>query len=189
MYGLSANPPHLAHMKIIRELAKVFDLVYVFAVDNPFKYGNPDWLQLDKRSGMVEMMIDLINARNVIHSPEFSNSSAAISAQTILESNPDDKLFIALGTDALRGIPRWTNLEILKTSVSGVVQISRPGEELYTEPDIIDIPVRTLEIITSDISSSKIRLNIKQIYALRDTLLETLPEEIVYHIISNNLYN
>lgn len=190
LYGLSANPIHNAHLAIVKALSSNFDLVYVWAVDNPDKHGIPNYLPLRIRSKMVDVAIKDLELKNVQSTPQWSHPYTGESVKMIRSVHPNDELWIVLGSDSIKSVSSWTGGEGMQLA-NGFVEIPRPGLPVGPSTQIIDgksMPVIVMDIKTPPYSSTEIRAKFILIYREVKELLQMLPPSVYNFIIKDWLY-
>ena len=57
LFGTSADPPHVGHQSILTWLAQAFDVVAVWAAENPYK---PKQSPLGDRAEMLRLLIETL---------------------------------------------------------------------------------------------------------------------------------
>lgn len=126
LFGTSADPPTKAHLAILKWLSDRYDLVAVWASDNPYKAHQTT---LDRRTKMLNITIsDLKIARNnVVVYPELSDRRSLIAVEraiSIWGENADYTLVI--GSDLIEQIRNWYRIKELLAKVR-VLVVPRPG--------------------------------------------------------------
>lgn len=125
LFGMSADPPHRGHCKILRWLAEHFDHVAVWASDNPFKEHQ---CPLRDRATMLNLMIrDLsVPQGTVALHEELSHRYSLKSAQQAQAIWPQAELTLVVGADLVEQLPRWYKAAELFQIVK-ILVIPRPG--------------------------------------------------------------
>ena len=125
LFGMSADPPHRGHGKILRWLAEHFDQVAVWASDNPFKEHE---CSLHHRATMLDLMIrDLSVPQGTVElHEELSHRYSLVSAQQARSIWPQADLTLVIGADLVEQLPRWYKAAELFQIVK-VLVIPRPG--------------------------------------------------------------
>jgi len=132
LFGTSADPPTMAHQSILQWLATHYDQVLIWAADNPFKAQQTD---LTHRMAMLKRLMAAMPYENLQVSPDLSDRRSLISlerAKTIWGNQACYTLVI--GSDLVRQIPRWYQVETLLQSVTLLI-FPRPGYPLHP-PDL-----------------------------------------------------
>lgn len=126
IFGTSADPPTVAHKTILNYLADNYDLVAVYASDNPFKsHGN----DLFHRSRMLELLIEDLNSTyaNIIYSPDISDRRTIYTVEkTRKKWGENIALTIVIGGDLAQQIFTWYDAQKLWQGVK-VLLIPRYG--------------------------------------------------------------
>lgn len=126
LFGTSADPPTLGHKTILEWLAQRFDLVAVWAADNPFK---PQQTPLVHRSNMLELLVASLAAshHNVAFIPELSHPRSWDTVARARQIWGDRvELILTIGSDLVPQLPQWHEVERLLEAVELLV-IPRPG--------------------------------------------------------------
>jgi nicotinate-nucleotide adenylyltransferase len=129
LFGTSADPPTSAHQAILDWLSHNYDLVAVWASDNPFKSHQTP---LEHRSKMLRLLIEEI-------SPPRGNIGLyqSLSSPRTLETVEQARkywgkqvdLTLVIGSDLISQMPRWYQIEKLLGQVQLLV-VPRPGYEV-----------------------------------------------------------
>lgn len=139
LFGTSADPPTAGHQTILRWLSDRYDLVVVWASDNPFKDHQAT---LKQRTQMLRLAIEEIDSpkNNISLREELSDRRTLITVQKAKEIWGDDVEFtVAIGSDLVAQIRQWYRVEELLKQVQ-ILIVPRPG---YT------IAQKDLEALTS----------------------------------------
>ncbi|MGD1859893.1 MAG: nicotinate-nucleotide adenylyltransferase [Leptolyngbyaceae cyanobacterium] len=125
LFGMSADPPHRGHGKILQWLAQHFDHVAVWAADNPFKEHQ---CPLSDRAAMLSLMIrDLsVSPGKIGLYKELSHRRSLVSAQQAQEIWPQAELTLVVGADLVEQLPHWYQAAELFQIVN-ILVIPRPG--------------------------------------------------------------
>ena len=136
IFGTSANPPTIAHQKILAYLNQKYDRVLVYASDNPFKQ---DQLHLVHRNRMLQLIVDELDSREASRiqlAPEISDLRTINTIAKVKEKwGKETILTIVIGSDLSEQIFSWYQAEALWSKVR-VLVVPRQGYPLNT--DIID---------------------------------------------------
>ncbi len=139
LFGTSADPPTAGHQTILRWLSEHYDLVVVWASDNPFKDHQAT---LKQRTQMLRLAIEEIDPprNNISLREELSDRRTLITVQKAREIWGDDAEFtVVIGSDLVAQIRKWYRIEELLKQVQ-ILIVPRPG---YT------IAQKDLEALTS----------------------------------------
>jgi nicotinate-nucleotide adenylyltransferase len=124
LFGTSADPPTLAHQAILVWLATQFDLVAVWAADNPFK---PHQTPLSHRQAMLQLLVaDLqTNQPQIQLCPELSDWRTLYTVNKARQLWPTAELTLVVGTDVIAKMPDWYQIGQLLPQVQLLV-VQRP---------------------------------------------------------------
>ncbi|MBE9167534.1 nicotinate-nucleotide adenylyltransferase [Pleurocapsales cyanobacterium LEGE 06147] len=139
LFGTSADPPTAGHQTILRWLSDHYDLVVVWASDNPFKDHQAT---LKRRTQMLRLLIEEIepSRNNISLREELSDRRTLITVQKAREIWGSDAEFtVVIGSDLVSQIRKWYRIEDLLKQVK-ILIVPRPG---YT------IAQKDLEALTS----------------------------------------
>ncbi|MBD2576663.1 nicotinate-nucleotide adenylyltransferase [Oscillatoria sp. FACHB-1406] len=107
LFGTSADPPTEGHKAILRWLSDRYDLVAVWASDNPLKSQQTP---LDRRTTMLQLLLlELTTPRqNINLHQELSSPRAIETIEQAREKWGDSvELIFTLGADLVVQLPRW----------------------------------------------------------------------------------
>ena len=132
LFGTSADPPTAGHRAILCWLSNHYDLVAVWASDNPFK-GHQ--ISLEHRINMLNLLLQEmdVSRNNIYLYQELSYLRSLFSlekARQIWGSNANFTLVI--GSDLVGQIPLWYRVEELLPQVQLLI-VPRPGYPLEEE--------------------------------------------------------
>jgi nicotinate-nucleotide adenylyltransferase len=126
LFGTSADPPTAGHQAILCDLSNSYDLVAVWAADNPFKSHQAS---LEERAAMVQLLITDINPprQNIVLE---QNLSSLRTLETVEKAKirwgEDAQLTLVVGSDLLNQLPRWYRATELLQQVELLI-VPRPG--------------------------------------------------------------
>jgi nicotinate-nucleotide adenylyltransferase len=126
LFGTSADPPTAGHQTILRWLSSHYDLVVVWASDNPFKDHQAT---LKQRTKMLRLAIQEIESpeNNISLREELSDRRTLITVQKAREIWGDDAEFtVVIGSDLVAQIRKWYRIEELLKQVQ-ILIVPRPG--------------------------------------------------------------
>lgn len=125
LFGTSADPPTAGHQTILQWLAEHYDLVVVWASDNPFKEHQTS---LHHRSQMLQIAIDEIAPKkhNISLAQELSDRKTLITVEKAREIWQDAEFSLVIGADLVKQIVKWYRIEELLKQVK-ILVIPRPG--------------------------------------------------------------
>ncbi|MBD1926805.1 nicotinate-nucleotide adenylyltransferase [Trichocoleus sp. FACHB-90] len=126
LFGTSADPPTSGHQAILNWLSQHYDLVAVWASDNPFKSHQTP---LEHRSRMLRLLIEEINStwHNICLFQELSSPrtlETVQKARAIWGMSVD--FTVVIGSDLVSQMPRWYRVEDWLRQVQLLV-VPRPG--------------------------------------------------------------
>ncbi|RZM75719.1 nicotinate-nucleotide adenylyltransferase [Leptolyngbya iicbica LK] len=125
LFGMSADPPHRGHGRVLRWLARHFDHVAVWAADNPYKQHQ---CPLRDRQAMLKLMIqDLpVPPGRIALYEELSHRHSLVSAQQARERWPQAELTLIVGADLVEQLPHWYKAAEL-FQLANILVMPRPG--------------------------------------------------------------
>ncbi|WP_036484299.1 nicotinate-nucleotide adenylyltransferase [Myxosarcina sp. GI1] len=129
LFGTSADPPTAGHQSILRWLAIHYDLVVVWASDNPFKQHQTP---LNRRSEMLRLVIEEIDVPqdNISLRQQLSDRYTLNTVNKAREIWQDNTEFtLVIGADILPQITSWYRIEELLAKVK-ILIIPRSGYDL-----------------------------------------------------------
>jgi nicotinate-nucleotide adenylyltransferase len=129
IFGTSADPPTIAHQRILVYLAKHYDLVAVYASDNPFKAHGSDLIH---RHRMLELLINELQAvyPNIIFAPEISDRRTINTIAKVKQKwGANHILTVVIGGDLSEQIFSWYQAEQLWSNLQ-VLIVPREGYQI-----------------------------------------------------------
>ncbi|NJR17948.1 MAG: nicotinate-nucleotide adenylyltransferase [Calothrix sp. CSU_2_0] len=132
LFGTSADPPTAGHQTILRWLSYRFDLVTVWAAENPFKSHKAS---LEHRVRMLRLLIEdmessretsNISRRNVFLEQDLSSLRTLETLEKAKLRWGNAEYTLVVGSDLLTQLSRWYRIEDLLRQVQLLV-IPRPG--------------------------------------------------------------
>jgi len=209
LFGGTFNPIHLGHLRSAEEIGESFGLdevIFIPASDPPHK-NKGEILPASLRAEMVRLAI-VNNPRFALSEVELQRPGKSYSVQTITHFRQryggDAQLYFILGLDAFLEINTWMDYAAL-FSLCHFIVMTRPGFEKNFTPEHLPVEmakdfcydsqeggyahrsgflVFSKEITALDISSTKIRENIREHHSVK----YLLPEPVQAFIDQNNLY-
>lgn len=161
LFGTSADPPTVGHQAVLRWLSQHFDLVAVWAADNPFKSHQTP---LVHRMAMLQLLIDDVRSprQNLRLYPELSHPRTLYTVETARRIWKTSALTLVIGADLVSQLPQWYRIEELLTQVQLLV-VPRPGysvtDSALTQLRQLGAQVTIAQITGPDTSSSAYREN------------------------------
>jgi len=130
LFGTSADPPTAGHLAILQWLSSHYDLVAVWASDNPFKEHQTP---LEHRMSMLELLIAETHLPNIQVRRNLSHRRSLISVQRAQEIwGLEQNYSLVIGSDLLKQLPQWYQSEALFKLVN-ILIIPRPDYPIKTE--------------------------------------------------------
>ena len=124
LFGTSADPPTAGHQTILKWLAQHYNLVVVWASDNPFKKHQSS---LQARSEMLNLIIrEIKSANNIILDQSISDRKTLLTVQKAQQIWQNAKFTVVIGADLVQQITTWYQIEKLLKQVN-ILIIPRPG--------------------------------------------------------------
>lgn len=183
IFGTSADPPTVAHQSILNWLGDHFDLVAVYASDNPFKEHSSTLIH---RSQMLQLLIDDLKypKNNLKLCQEISDRRSLNTINKAREKwGAKVEFNLVIGSDLITQINHWYKIEILLSKVN-ILVFSRPNYPLNNDT------IKTIQkkggkcqminINLPDISSTEYRKLGKE---------NILTKKVNDYIIKHNLYS
>lgn len=176
----SFNPVHIGHLIIASHIAQNCNLDEVWMVvspQNPFK-NNQNLLNEYDRLHLVNLAID-DNSKLKASDIEFRLPKPSYTIDTLThlaEKYPRYKFSLIMGSDNLKGLPKWKNAQLIIKNTP-IIVYQRPGEE---STETHGAKVTFLETPLLHVSSTYIREQIKAgkecRYLLPDAVLKYVDE-------------
>lgn len=130
LFGTSADPPTIAHKSILCYLSQNYDLVGVYASDNPFKSHGCTLLD---RTKMLELLIQDIKLSNIVNCQDISDRRTINTVAKAREKWGENiDLTMVIGGDLAQQIFTWYEAEKLWRQVK-VLLIPREGYRIEQE--------------------------------------------------------
>ncbi len=132
LFGTSADPPTAGHQMILKWLAKHYDLVAVWASDNPYKNHQT---HLQHRVKMLQLLIEEIHPPQpqLKICPELSYLRSLMSVRQAQKIwGKESEYHLVIGSDLIVQVPRWYGVQDLLKQVK-ILIISRPNYPICTK--------------------------------------------------------
>jgi nicotinate-nucleotide adenylyltransferase len=129
LFGTSADPPTIAHQKIINWLAAQFNCVAVWAADNPFKLHGAT---LEQRSQMLELLIAEIQLPTSQNAQVYRSLSSKRTLESLITARsiwPDSEFTLTVGADLITQLPQWYRVGELLGQVELLI-VPRTGNQI-----------------------------------------------------------
>ena len=118
IFGTSANPPTISHQRILVYLNQHYDLVLVYASNNPFKENQ---LDLHHRNRMLQLLIDDLDDKqrsNLRLAPEITDLRTINTITNVRNQwGSEAVLTIVIGSDLSEQIFTWYRAKELWSQV------------------------------------------------------------------------
>ncbi|WP_319422254.1 nicotinate-nucleotide adenylyltransferase [Pleurocapsa sp. FMAR1] len=182
LFGTSADPPTIGHQTILSWLSQHFELVVVWASDNPFKQHQTS---LKHRTQMLHTAIKDISLtnNNISLHPELSDRRTLITVKKARKKWGQKAEFtLIIGSDILQQISSWYRIEDLLKEVK-VLIIPR------VEYDIQEQELETLKgvggkVAIASLNAPKVASSTYRLQKDRNLITPTVNDYIIQH----NLY-
>ena len=179
LFGTSADPPTIAHKKILEELSKIFALTISYVSNNPNKKHIVD---TSIRSYLLKNLIENLDNPKILFNQRVSSQWAVESIKKCKEIYEFNNLDFVIGSDLIKDIFYWKDFDkiILEVSFFIILREGYPVESntlKMLETRKVKFKISTIKI--PDISSSDFRLNFN---------CSNLPTSLIDIVKKNNLY-
>ena len=130
LFGTSADPPTAGHLTILQWLSYHYDMVAVWASDNPFKEHQTP---LEHRMSMLKLLITDTQLPNIEFSANLSHRRSLISVEMAKNIwGQEQNYYLVIGSDLLKQLPQWYQSEALFKVVT-ILVVPRPGYAIKQE--------------------------------------------------------
>ncbi len=182
LFGTSADPPTVGHQTILSWLARHYDLVVVWASDNPFKTHRAG---LSVRSQMLDLVIQEIEPPkpNITLCQTISDRRSLNTVQKARQIWPVAKITLVIGADLVQQIVTWYQIEVLLQQVK-ILIIPRLGYSIE-DKDLRKIEFLGGEYTIATLNAPRVS---SSIYRLRHDKTVLTPAVRGY-IKTHRLYN
>ena len=194
LLGGSFNPIHWGHLILAQDAREHFDLsrvIFMPCARSPHKQENPDLAPAEDRLAMAQRATEGLPWAEVsdLEVRRGGISYTVETVETLRERHPDWILFLILGSDSLRDLPRWYEVERLLT-LCRLAILSRPGFDV--EPLMASLPLSLRDRVQGavrkghliEISSTEIRQRVAENRPI-DLLM---PREAAFYLHHKGLY-
>ena len=194
IYGGTFDPPHIGHINAASEARRQLGLdrlIMIPAAIPPHKELQQNSAPGEHRLNMVRLASEYIGDVEVsdIELQRGGRSYTVDTVSVIKEENPDDEIYLLIGTDMLAIFEQWYRFEdILATCTLAVFQREEDDRELIekTAVEFREKYGARIEVIYNkaiSISSTTLRKSLSQRGGI-----EYLPEKVYEYILKNRLY-
>jgi nicotinate-nucleotide adenylyltransferase len=183
LFGTSADPPTTGHQMIMKWLSAHYDLVTVWAADNPLKTQQT---LLEHRATMLKLLIDDISENHQNNVVLKQNLSSWKTLETVAKAKliwgENVEYTLVIGSDLINQLHRWYHIHDLLTQVKLLI-IPRPGyiidHDSIEKVEEIGGKITIANIIGLNVSSTAFREQ-------RD--INTLIPPVIAYIHQQHLY-
>ncbi len=194
IFGGSFNPPLNSHFSLAEQILNEYENIEkVIFVPVSSKYNKKGLLENHHRYSMLKIVCDK-NDEFEVSDIELIQENQLHTLETLellQEKYLNYELYFTIGTDNLRDIPNWGEVETLLSKFK-ILVIERDEDvmdEIIENDNFLkqykDSFIKVKENIRSNISSTFVREKIKRGKSIR----YLTPDEVYYYIKENNLYN
>ena len=136
LFGTSADPPTAGHQTVLNWLSQNYDLVIVWASDNPFKEHQTS---LENRSQMLGLIIEEIDSplNNIDLCQELSDRRSLFTIQKARKIWQNSDFTFVIGSDLVSQISSWYHIKELLAQVK-ILVVPRPGYAI-SQSDLDDL--------------------------------------------------
>lgn len=182
--GGTFDPPHHGHIAIaetaIRKL-KLDKVIFVPAKTPPHKSG----VKISSQQDRLAMLKLAVGGREKIEisEMEFDRRGPSYTVDTLAElrrQNPDDDFFFLIGADNISEMEGWHRPEKILEMVK-VAAAARPG---FSATGKFTAMIELFDMIPVNISSTKIRENVRS----NRSISGLLPQAVEEYILKHDLY-
>lgn len=187
VFGGAFNPPTNAHINLAKQIIEKYSVKKIIFVPVSTKY-NKDGLATDKNRFEMLKKICKKNDKMQVSSIELDTPRQLYTIETLKilqQQNPEDEIYFILGTDNLKELETWHNVQelistykilVLKRNNDSVKDIIENASILKSNKHSF---IELKEIKEINLSSSQIREKIQK----GENIKKLVPEEIYEDII------
>jgi len=186
VFGGTFDPIHNTHLNLARAAllqAPLDKVLFVVSAQPPHKRTGVHLGAEDRYTLVCDALLGEPNME--ASRMELDRSGPSYTADTVEElaaSLPGAALFLILGMDAVRDLPKWRDPErILRHAC--ILAAARPGQDT-TIPELLDGKVRLLDFPEEAVSSTDIRDRVSR----GESVAHLLPHAVLMRISSNDWY-
>jgi len=186
--GGTFNPPHIAHLicaEEVYDLLKFDKVLFIPSARPPHKNSN-EIVDAHYRYEMT-VLATKDNPHFEVSRIELDRPGRSYTIETVKELMRQygvSEIHWIVGADAILEMLSWKSINEL-LEICNFVGINRPGYDISRADERILKKVTSLNVTNIDISSSEIRLRIKQGLSIR----YLVPTEVEDYIYKNGLYS
>ena len=179
LFGTSADPPTIAHEKILKELSKIYAFTISYVSNNPKKKHKEN---ISIRTHLLKTLIEDLDNPKILFSQNVSSQWAVESIKKCKKIYQFNNLDFVIGSDLIKDIFSWKNFDEIIDEVSFFI-IIRKGYPVESNTlkmlETYKVKFRISTIKIPNISSSKFRLNFSY---------SNLPTSLIDIVKKNNMY-
>jgi len=186
-FGGSFDPIHLGHLIAAQdacEQLKLDKIVFLPTAQAPLRNDSPQ-ASAENRLEMIRLAING-DPRFEVSDLEISRGGTSYTLETIRgirKQNPNLSPIWIIGEDQLGKLPAWHRISEL-SKLTEFAWLARPGHSIPDIPQIPSLRLHTLRSHQIEISSSEIRMRIREKRPLRFLT----PDPVIKYINEQNLY-
>lgn len=190
IFGGSFDPPHRGHLEVAKSAlgqANLDKIIFIPAKQNPHKEAIPH----ASDNLRVKMLYSLIGSdeKFIINEIELNRPSPSYSVDTIRKirsDNPNNLLFLIIGSDTLSQLDKWKDSQEIINTVAGVIVYPREGFSAAC-PNFLESS--KLIVLSGDfLEESSTMLRALFLSGDRKEIIRSLPESVLKIIEENKLY-
>lgn len=197
IFGGSFDPVHIGHIQLAlacRDQVPLDTVCFIPAAQQPLKQEGP-YASDDDRLAMLELAIGGIQ-QMVISRIEIERSGVSYTIdtlRTIAQTQPQDELFLLLGSDALADFPSWRQIKKIIQMATPIIVIRSGGAEIdwnvladwMPKQRIVQLRQLSIHMPPVDVSSTEIRRRI----SLGQSINGLVPPAVAEYITQHGLYS
>ena len=123
IFGTSADPPTIAHEKILEELSKIYAFTVSYVSNNPNKKHKED---ISIRSHLLKTLIEGLDNPKILFNQCITSQWAVESIKKCKGIYEFDNLDFVIGSDLIKDIFYWKNFDKITDEVNFLI-ILREG--------------------------------------------------------------
>lgn len=187
IFGGTFNPIHQTHLYVADAVKHEMNLDQVWFMPNkiPPHKQQAYLLSVEDRVNMIRLAIDDVDyfKLNTVELEIEGPSYTIHTIERLMAQYPEHHFQFIIGADMVDYLPKWHKIDELVQHIT-FIGVGRPGWTLDPQQHLYAQYVNPVEIITSSLSSEKIRALIKAGKAYRFLL----PSKVYAYIKENGLY-
>lgn len=185
----SFNPIHIGHLLVatrMRERAKLDEVWFVISPQNPFKI-NSDLADEKHRLEMAKIAIEKIDyfKVNAIEFDLDKPSYTHITLKKLKEQYPDHQFKLIIGEDNVAKFHEWKEANWIAQHID-ILVYSRTLKNDEENENLVNYKMKKVDCGLIDISSTEIRVRIKENKPIDYFVTENVKQYILFHAIYKN---